>query len=211
MTDTEQIMTWLKEGEHEMLDFKQTVKSPAKIAKNIVAFANKKGGIILIGVSDFGEIIGIDPEQERFVMQKAARDYCDPPVRLSFTEYDTADAVCLAVYVRPVDGGMVEAIDDDGARKVWVRYLDECVSDEAREAERLRLENETKPVPIYTSNNDGLINYLKNHHTITIKQYQSLMDLPFPMAKKSLERLRHANILQRHSGKNYPYYTLKNH
>mgnify|MGYP000087617372 CR=1 FL=1 len=210
MTDTEQIMTWLKEGEHETLDFKQTVKSPAKIAKNIVAFANKKGGIILIGVSDFGEIIGIDPEQERYIMQKAARDYCDPPVRLSFKEYHTAEATCLAVLVRPSGDDKVEALDEEGNRRVWVRYLDECVSDEEREAERQRQEQAATPVPIYTSNNEGLINYLKQHHTITIKQYQKLMDLPFHMAKKSLERLRHADILQRHRGKNYPYYSLKN-
>lgn len=202
-------MMWLKEGEHETLDFKQTVKSPAKIAKNIVAFANKKGGTILIGVSDFGEIVGVDPAQEQYIMEKAARDYCDPPVRLSFTTYETADATCLAVYVRPGGDGQVAAIDEEGDRRVWVRYLDECVSDEAREAERQRQAISTTPVPIYTSDNEGLINYLKQHHTITIQQYQRLMDLPFPMAKKSLERLRHADVLQRHRGKNYPYYSLK--
>ena len=46
-------------GESETLDFKQTISDASKIAKTLVAFANNKGGTLLIGVRDNGSISGI--------------------------------------------------------------------------------------------------------------------------------------------------------
>ncbi len=209
MKDLDQIMMWLKEGEHDTLDFKLRVNEPAKIAKNICAFANRKGGIILVGVSDYGDIRGVDPEQEMYVLEQAAADYCDPPVRITFRALKAGDVYCLAARVYPSTEGPVEALDAEGRRKMWVRYGDECIADEEQEKDRQIQEAIADPVPIYSTQHQGLINYLKIHHTITIKQYQHLMDLPFHLAKQSLERLRNANVLNRHKGKQYPYYTLK--
>ena len=51
----------LKE-EGEQLEFKQQISYQEKIAKTLSAFANSKGGTVVIGVSDQRKIIGIDPE-----------------------------------------------------------------------------------------------------------------------------------------------------
>ncbi|MEQ8573732.1 MAG: ATP-binding protein, partial [Fulvivirga sp.] len=42
----------VSQGESETLEFKRKVAHPEKIVKEIVAFANTKGGKLLIGVSD---------------------------------------------------------------------------------------------------------------------------------------------------------------
>lgn len=207
MTDTEQLMAWLKEGEHQTLDFKHQIKDPAKIARNLVAFANASGGLLLVGIDDFGEIVGVDPNQEKHVLDLAAKKYCDPPLKLRYKLYETDDMNVLAVRVNKSEETHA-AIDEDGNRKIFIRKDDACVSSEELVAEQERIDNNNNPIPIYTSTNEGLINYLKSNHTISIKQYMQLMDLPFPLAKKSLERLRHAGILNRHRGQHYPYYTL---
>lgn len=207
--DTAQLMAWLKEGEHYTLDFKQTVNDPVKIARTISAFANTHGGIILIGLDDFGDVRGIDPEQEKFIMQKAANEYCDPAVALQFRELETDEGTCLAVYVERHPDGMVAALDSEGVGRIFIRDRDECLANDALAGERARLEADSEPVPIYTADNSGLINYLKQHQHISIRQYQKLMSLSFLNAKQSLERLRHAGVLKRHKGKDAPWYTLE--
>src|SRR3546814_2454449 len=46
------IKTLILQGEGEQLDFKNRISNCAKIAKTLVAFANTKGGKLLVGVAD---------------------------------------------------------------------------------------------------------------------------------------------------------------
>jgi predicted HTH transcriptional regulator len=56
------------QGEGATLDFKKTITSNEKIAKSLVAFANNKGGKLLIGVADDGTIKGVKSEdEERYI------------------------------------------------------------------------------------------------------------------------------------------------
>ncbi|MCS4436258.1 helix-turn-helix domain-containing protein [Aquiflexum gelatinilyticum] len=74
------LKTLLKSKEGISMDFKQSITSAQKIAKTLVAFSNSEGGTLVIGVSDKRLIIGIDPEEEIFMIEKAAREFCDPPI-----------------------------------------------------------------------------------------------------------------------------------
>ncbi|WP_114750385.1 AlbA family DNA-binding domain-containing protein [Pleomorphovibrio marinus] len=75
-----------KEGLH--LDFKQSLTNPAKIARNILAFANTEGGTLVIGASDKGELIGIDVEEERFMVEQAILNHCRPLVKVGFETFE---------------------------------------------------------------------------------------------------------------------------
>lgn len=51
----------LQQGESETIEFKRDLPGHyEKIAKEVVALANKRGGVLVIGVDDEGEIIGLD-------------------------------------------------------------------------------------------------------------------------------------------------------
>lgn len=50
----------LKEGESETVEFKPSLSQMDKITESISAFSNTKGGAIVIGVSDKGEVLGVD-------------------------------------------------------------------------------------------------------------------------------------------------------
>ncbi|WP_178371547.1 AlbA family DNA-binding domain-containing protein [Cyclobacterium lianum] len=78
----------LAKSEGQDLDYKQNVSNQQKIAKTILAFANTEGGTIIIGVSDARHIIGIDPEEEMFMVREAVRKYCYPAIPIRFEVFE---------------------------------------------------------------------------------------------------------------------------
>lgn len=56
-------------GEDSRTQFKQTVNNAESLAGDFVAFSNSKGGKILIGVSDLGEIVGLSNDDIRRINQ----------------------------------------------------------------------------------------------------------------------------------------------
>ncbi len=73
-------------GEGLTLEFKRKVAHPEKIAKEFVALANTKGGIILIGIDDDGTVYGVKhAEWESHALREALKG-CKPiiPFQESF-------------------------------------------------------------------------------------------------------------------------------
>lgn len=56
------LLLTISEDESEMVEFKTSFQK--EVIESIVAFANSKGGKVLIGVSDAGEILGVDLAKE---------------------------------------------------------------------------------------------------------------------------------------------------
>ena len=68
-------------GEGQQIEFKKKADHPEKIVKEMVAFANSGGGILLLGVEDNGRISGlVYPEEEHFVMEAAIARYARPAI-----------------------------------------------------------------------------------------------------------------------------------
>lgn len=78
----------ISQQEGLQLDFKQNLSSQSKIAKTIVAFANTAGGTIVVGISDNGKLIGVDIEEEKYMVEESVKNYCIPPVGLTYDIYE---------------------------------------------------------------------------------------------------------------------------
>lgn len=55
-----EIVKLLNEGESEEVEFKPSLSQMDKILECISAFSNTRGGIIVVGVSDKGKVLGVD-------------------------------------------------------------------------------------------------------------------------------------------------------
>ena len=60
--NSERLLELISKGESQTLEFKTSFQK--EVIASIVAFTNAKGGMVFIGVSDKGEVIGIDLQPE---------------------------------------------------------------------------------------------------------------------------------------------------
>ena len=75
-------------GEDATIEFKREMPHRDSLADEIAAFANAQGGVILIGVDDYGEIVGLELQQLNQV-EKTVVEICNDsidPMVLIFTE-----------------------------------------------------------------------------------------------------------------------------
>ncbi|MCH7415576.1 ATP-binding protein [Belliella sp. R4-6] len=88
LNDPDFVKSLNKQKETDEFDFKLNISDSLKFAKTLVAFANTKGGNIAIGINDQKLIRGIDPEEELYMVEKAANEYCEPKVNFESQVYE---------------------------------------------------------------------------------------------------------------------------
>ncbi|MCZ6701858.1 MAG: ATP-binding protein, partial [Ignavibacteria bacterium] len=75
-----ELISLIEEGENIQCEFKRQFTTPEKNAKEMIAFANTKGGYILFGVDDDKTVVGVESEKSEAEMIKdAVINYCEPP------------------------------------------------------------------------------------------------------------------------------------
>jgi hypothetical protein len=81
--DPQEILERIAEGEGRQLEFKRGLPRDAKTARTLCAFANTRGGLLLVGVGDRGELLGAPRPRETVQRLRAiAAEHVDPPVAL---------------------------------------------------------------------------------------------------------------------------------
>lgn len=129
----------IKQKEGEKLDFKQKITSKEKIAKTLSALANSEGGFIVIGMSDHKKIIGIDPEEERYMIEAANEEFCIPRVSLILDEIkvetekltdsqEESEKSLLLVQVKKSMGPVIYCKSKNGELKSYKRVNDQTLA-----------------------------------------------------------------------------------
>lgn len=125
MDANEYIGKLIEQGEHQQLDFKYAVNDSKKIARTLAAFANTDGGTLLLGVKDNGRIVGVNSDEEYYMMEAAADLYCKPPVRFEVQRWQVSGKVVLEVIVRKSEKRPHLAPDKNGKYAAYIRVKDE--------------------------------------------------------------------------------------
>ena len=90
-------------GENSRVQFKLRLENPAKIASEIVAFSNSKGGILLIGIEDkSGAIVGLSYQQAQqtcTLVGQVANEWVIPTIYLETETIEVGGKIVIAVHV----------------------------------------------------------------------------------------------------------------
>jgi ATP-dependent DNA helicase RecG len=107
-------------GEDSTRQFKREPSADAKMAGEIVAFANSGGGVIYVGVENDGSIAGLTPKEAEEVgenMAKVAWDSVRPPFSILTKSIPTSDGIVVAIDIS--DGASKPYCDNKGV--YWVK------------------------------------------------------------------------------------------
>ncbi len=118
------ILDKISEGEGLNLDFKHSVNDAKKIARAMVAFANSKGGTLLIGVRDNGSIGGVKSEEEFYMIETASILHCKPEVKFDIENWNINGKNVLEVIVKESNLKPHTAPDTNGEPKTFFRVDD---------------------------------------------------------------------------------------
>ena len=205
-----QVKEWIIEGEGRELEFKTRVPAPQKMAKTVCAFANTRGGRIVVGVMDDGEIVGIiDEEAEKKLLLEAANYYCEPPVPLHF-EYCQDSYLIVLVAVIAESERKPHCILVKGEERVYVRVNAESLIASKEVAKVLMNEQIAERVPqrALDSREKALITRIEERGRITVKEYAQRMNLSKRRARRMLVDLVNEGIIRVHTLEKEDYYTV---
>lgn len=200
----------IKSGESENLDFKQKITSLDKIAKTICSFANTTGGIILVGVKDNRSVTGIDPEEEKYMLDQAALNYCDPSVSLDYEEIEyEEDLIVLKVTIAESSLKPHSSLSKNGDWQVYIRQRDKSLPAGKNMVRLLRREPEPgspKTVPVLDKNEIQIVAYLKANERITAEELASIFNFSRRRALRLLNQMVQKGLLRLFEHEKEDYY-----
>ncbi|WP_129715616.1 helix-turn-helix domain-containing protein [Pedobacter sp. SYP-B3415] len=197
------------QGEGTTLDFKKTITSNEKIAKSLVAFANNQGGKLLVGVADDGRIKGLKSEdEERYMLEKSASQFCRPAVDIHFEEVYVDDKLVLVADIPESDTKPHYALDEHGKWWAYIRIQDKTVLASKIIVDVLKQSSQPQDqVIVYSDNERKLLTYLEENGRITLKQFSKLIRASYRKTQKILVSLILAGVLLPHTSEKEEYFT----
>lgn len=207
-------------GETDTVEFKRKFSGFEKIAKEMIALANTRGGLLLVGVDDDGTIIGVDSEKSEIdLLTSSAEFYSDPPIEhdIEVVEIDNVDVIVVRIpesrtkphQLVPSQSESNGAIDPRDSR-VYIRQGEKSVAASREVARVLAAEQPDAPPLVLEIGNieRTLFDHLEKNERITLREFRHLVNISERRASRSLVRLVRAGLIRLFTNEGEDYYTL---
>lgn len=200
----------IEQGEGLNLDFKFEVSDAAKIARSLVAFANTDGGKLLIGVKDNGIIKGIQSEEEFYMIENAANNFCKPKVDFSSKEWVVKGKKVLEVTIPISNRPPHKAPDKDGNLRAFFRIKDENILASGVQMKIWKKQYSSENINVTIEGAyKWLLEFLEKNKTITVPQFKNHTGISKHIAEEILSDLYILDIVRMTVGKYEILFSLK--
>lgn len=197
-------------GEGLKIEFKRKFSTFEKMAKEMIAFANTKGGDILIGVEDNGKIRGIESEKEvAELIEITAREYCEPPIDYDIEFIGLKEKDVAVVTVRESDSKPHRLQDyltslNLNTAQVYVRVRDKSLLASKEMIKLLQANLRRATLKNYEIGKYERIAFelLDKQESITVKDLKLAANTSYRRASRTLIKLARANLLLLHKKEN---------
>ncbi len=197
MTIPSYIKNLISQGEGQYLDFKYEISDARKIARTLVAFANTKGGKLLIGVNDDGSVAGIKSFEEYYMAEKAGNQFCNPVVPFQIKEWKAEGRKILEITIHESNTKPHYAMNDQNQWRVYVRIQDQNhVANRIIVSAFLKKARNQGIFIEYSENEKILLRYLELNPYITEDIFISLTQMGRRKAGKVISNLIALGILE---------------
>ena len=198
----------IKQGEGLTIEFKRTIDSPFKIAKTITSFANTSGGVLLVGVGDSGELIGIKSElHELERLERAVSQLIEIPLLLSIKAEELDGKKVLRIEIEESQDKPHYAVNEKNERIIYIRIKDKSVP-----IPKLLIQGEgdANTEKLLASRHiKSLISYLKSTDSVTARAFSRIINISEKRAERMLNELASKQILLKISKAKPESFSLK--
>jgi len=205
-----ELIDLIEEGENINCEFKRHFTTPEKIAKEMIAFANTKGGYILMGIDDDGSIVGVESEKsEAEMIHDAATNYCEPKIdyKLNYIVHKGKEIVSVTI---PESSNKPHRIQDYekefdiNKAVVMVRVNDKSMraSKEMVRIMKANAGNVALKKYFIGAIEKTVFEYLAKKEKISVKELSNLVNVSERRASRTLVKMVRANLLVIHLKEN---------
>lgn len=204
------LLELIEEGENIQCEFKRHFTTPEKIAREMIAFANTKGGYMIFGVDDDRQVVGVDSEKSESEMIKdAAENYCEPPLVYSIDFIELYGKEVVVVSIPESDNKPHRLQDyenefDINKAVVIVRVNDKSVQASKEMVRILRANSANLALKKYQigQTEKMVFDYLAKYERISVKELSNLVNISERRASRTLVKMVRANLLMIHTKDN---------
>lgn len=188
-------------GEGSELEFKLKANHPEKIIKSFVAFANTKGGILLLGVRDDKTIKGVKSlKEDEYVMFKTIEERIKPALKYDYYSIPVENSEReVMVFEIPASKKLHYLLPEPNAERglAYIRTKDKSIKASREMREIMRADKRKKDVHFqYGDKEQFLMKYLDNHEKITVTEFSEKAKIPRKVASRTLVLLVLAKVLK---------------
>lgn len=205
-----ELLNLIEEGENIQVEFKRKFSTHDKIAREMIAFANTKGGYVLFGIDDDKKIVGVESEKETTELVKdVVLNYCEPPLEY-FIEYREVDGKEIVIVNVPESNKKPHRIQDYQSELditkavVTIRVNDKSVQASKEMIRILRAQSNQTALKKYIlgPTEKTVFEYLSKVERISVKELSNLVNISERRASRTLVKMVRANLLMIHTKDN---------
>jgi predicted HTH transcriptional regulator len=205
-----ELLDLIEEGENIQVEFKRKFSTHDKIAREMIAFANTKGGYVLFGIDDDKKIVGVESEKETTELVKdAALNYCEPSLEYSieYREIDSKEIVIVRIPESVQKPHRIQDYKSDldiTSAIVPIRVNDKSVQASKEMIRILRAQSNQTALKKYIlgPTEKVVFEYLSKIERISVKELSNLVNISERRASRTLVKMVRANLLMIHTKDN---------
>jgi predicted HTH transcriptional regulator len=205
-----ELLELVEEGENLTCEFKRKFSTAEKIAREMIAFANTKGGYLIIGVDDDKDIVGVESEKaEAELIYDVAKNFCEPPLNIHIDYVEVKGKEVLIVEIFESDNKPHRIQDylaelDVNKSVVTIRVNDKSVQASKEMIRILKAQTSQVNLKKYSigSNEKAVFEFLDKYEKISVKELGNYVNISERRASRTLVKLVRAKLLFLHTKDN---------
>ena len=213
------LMRLIEGGETSTVEFKRKLTETHKIAKELCAFANTKGGVLIVGVDDDATICGVMSEKTEAEIIRTACDFdLEPPITPLITHVNILGLELVVAEIEESSNKPINLLtkneQDQTIKRAYIRVGEKSVMASSEMARALRFLNkdesytEEDGVKIVIGRNEkALFEYLEKNERATVNDFAKLVNISRRRAERLMIRMMRAGVLQIHQDTAHDYFT----
>lgn len=210
------VLELISNGESDIVEFKRQGTTPEKLSKEICAFANTKGGYLIIGVDDDKTIVGVKSEKsELYILEQACIFNIEPVPEYELSVIPIKKNVDIVVAYIPQSlkkPHKIKLFDAEKNKFYWRAYIRN--NDESVIASR-----EMTNLMAYISKDEPMLNinigkierilfeHLETNKRTSVKEFASYANISRRRAERILIQLVKLGVIMIHTDSQNDFFT----